>query len=227
MHKSTIALVVIFLLVFMSCAGRKPPIKDETWRPDNPSYFLVFHLEQEAFGYRFARGFGYLMSRQPDNRIVVVDRFLCSYGQNGWHKRAEGDRKTPTGKYMITRINKRPKSYKKFGPRTMLINYPNEYDIRLGYTGGGIVIHGGQLSSTYGCVRVLDGTEEMPEFGKWKIRELADTVPLNTTVFIADHIRSGLLGEPGDILSVTDSRQWAHLLDSELSNEEVLKIIVR
>ncbi len=227
LRKLNITFAIVFSLGLIGCAGRKPSIEDEILRPDNPSYFLVFHLEQEAFGYRFARGFGYLMNRQEEGRIQVIDRFLCSYGQNGWHKRSEGDCKTPTGRYSIIRINKRPIGYKKFGQRTMLINYPNEDDIQLGYTGDGIVIHGGQVSSTYGYIRVLDGTEETPEFGMYKIKQLADEVPLNSTVFIADRIRNGLLGEPGDILSATDSQRWDHLLDSELSNEEILKIIAR
>ncbi len=220
--RSILIVVLTLTLSLSGCSAYRKTVRIET-----ESVFLVFQIESIAKDYNLTSGHGYLMHRMVNGQIVVADRFFCSFGKYGYPKRFEGDKKTPLGKYQVIRKNRNPWNYYKFGPATLLINYPNKYDSGSGYTGGGIVIHGGRVASTYGCIRVLDGDEDNPRFGKRNMKKIFSQVPLYAKVFIADKIRADLLGDRGKILSIADSQQWSYLLDEDISNEWMLELIVR
>ncbi|WP_200859610.1 L,D-transpeptidase family protein [Sphingobacterium paucimobilis] len=64
-------------------------------------------------------------------------------------KKAEGDKQVPEGFYHIDRFNPQSLYYLSLG-----LNYPNELDKSLGYTGSDIFIHG--KCETVGCLPMTD-----------------------------------------------------------------------
>jgi murein L,D-transpeptidase YafK len=105
----------------------------------------------------------YLMQLRPDQKFaVVVDtqkarlylyqndngtpRFVADYyvshGKLGTEKLKEGDKKTPIGVYHVTANLPRQKLTDFYGSGAFPINYPNEWDKRMGRNGHGIWLHG-------------------------------------------------------------------------------------
>jgi murein L,D-transpeptidase YafK len=79
-------------------------------------------------------------NRQGEPRLLR-DYYISS-GKNGAPKVREGDQRTPVGVYFVTgrlSVRKLPDLY---GAGAFPINYPNEWDLRLGKTGHGIWLHG-------------------------------------------------------------------------------------
>jgi murein L,D-transpeptidase YafK len=78
----------------------------------------------------------------------LVADYYTSAGKNGAEKAREGDQRTPTGVYeIITSLDKKTLS-DFYGAGAYPLNFPNEWDKRLGKTGFGIWIHG-TPSNTY------------------------------------------------------------------------------
>ncbi|GAB2181873.1 hypothetical protein DLREEDagrD3_20960 [Denitratisoma sp. agr-D3] len=111
----------------------------------------------------------YLLQMQADQKYaVVVDtqksrlylyqndkgtpRFVADYyitqGKLGAEKTKEGDKKTPIGVYHVTSSLPREKVGDFYGSGAFPINYPNEWDKRMGRNGHGIWLHG-TPSDTY------------------------------------------------------------------------------
>jgi murein L,D-transpeptidase YafK len=105
----------------------------------------------------------YLLQMTPEQRhAVVVDtaksrlyvyenvngrpRFVADYyvthGKAGAEKSREGDKKTPVGVYHVTGSVPRGTLSDFYGSGAFPINYPNEWDRRLGRSGHGIWLHG-------------------------------------------------------------------------------------
>jgi murein L,D-transpeptidase YafK len=105
----------------------------------------------------------YLLQLPPDQKhAVVVDtqksrlylyqndngtpRFVADYyishGKLGAEKIKEGDKKTPVGVYHVTASLPRQKLTDFYGSGAFPINYPNEWDKRMGRNGHGIWLHG-------------------------------------------------------------------------------------
>lgn len=80
--------------------------------------------------------------------LTLVDDYFATVGENGLIKAVEGDKRTPMGVYFITsRLN--PDGLEDlYGDGALPLNYPNEWDQRLGRTGYGIWLHG-VPSNTY------------------------------------------------------------------------------
>ena len=80
--------------------------------------------------------------------LRLVDDYFATVGKNGLIKAVEGDKRTPMGVYFITsRLN--PDGLGDlYGDGALPLNYPNEWDQRLGRTGYGIWLHG-VPSNTY------------------------------------------------------------------------------
>lgn len=77
-----------------------------------------------------------------------VADFYVSGGKNGFEKAREGDQRTPLGVYHVTSVMGPGKLPDFYGPGAFPLNYPNEWDKRLGKNGSGIWIHG-TPSNTY------------------------------------------------------------------------------
>ncbi|MCK9282731.1 MAG: L,D-transpeptidase family protein [Rhodocyclaceae bacterium] len=111
----------------------------------------------------------YLAQLGPDQKYaVVVDtqksrlylyqndqgrpRFIADYyitqGKLGADKKMEGDKRTPIGVYHVTSSLSRQKLGDFYGSGAFPINYPNEWDKRMGRKGHGIWLHG-TPSDTY------------------------------------------------------------------------------
>ncbi|MDH3588387.1 MAG: L,D-transpeptidase family protein [Gammaproteobacteria bacterium] len=98
----------------------------------------------------------------------LLGDYYVSGGKNGAHKQRQGDRKTPVGVYFV--IDRLPGDDlpDKYGPVAFPVDYPNEWDVRHGRTGGGIWLHG-VSSSTYsrppldsdGCVALSNAELEL------------------------------------------------------------------
>jgi murein L,D-transpeptidase YafK len=86
--------------------------------------------------------------KNVDGAPQLVTDFYISIGKMGFEKQREGDQRTPVGVYQVTSAVAREKLTDFYGPGAFPINFPNEWDKKLGKTGSGIWIHG-TPSTTY------------------------------------------------------------------------------
>ena len=77
-----------------------------------------------------------------DGRPQYVADYYVTLGKRGIDKAREGDQKTPVGVYHVTGNLPRQKLSDFYGAGAYPINYPNEWDRRLGRNGYGIWLHG-------------------------------------------------------------------------------------
>jgi murein L,D-transpeptidase YafK len=75
-------------------------------------------------------------------RPHYVADYYVTLGKRGVDKTREGDQKTPVGVYHVTANLPRQKLSDFYGAGAYPINYPNEWDRRLGRNGFGIWVHG-------------------------------------------------------------------------------------
>lgn len=128
----------------------------------------------------------YLFENGPNGLQLVADHY-ASIGRLGADKSFEGDQRTPLGVYYITSRLDAKKLTDFYGIGALPLNYPNEYDRRLGKTGGGIWLHGvpsdsyaRSPNSTDGCVVLAN-----PE-----LQTILDRVqPRSTPVVIAKSLQ--------------------------------------
>jgi murein L,D-transpeptidase YafK len=77
-----------------------------------------------------------------DGQPRLIADYYVTLGKNGVEKTREGDQKTPVGVYHVTANLPRKKLTDFYGSGAFPINYPNEWDKRLGRNGHGIWLHG-------------------------------------------------------------------------------------
>lgn len=127
----------------------------------------------------------YLVEMEPEQKYaLVVDvskytlyvfendkgrpRYVADYyttiGRNGAEKLREGDKKTPLGVYHVTGNLQRDYLVKTYGNQSTLygdgafpLNYPNDWDRRLGRSGHGIWLHGVPFDTYSRPPRASDG----------------------------------------------------------------------
>jgi murein L,D-transpeptidase YafK len=97
------------------------------------------------------------------NGLQLVEDHYASIGKLGAEKNAQGDQRTPIGVYYITSRLEAAQLTDFYGVGALPLNYPNEYDKRLGRTGNGIWLHGvpsdsyaRSPQSTDGCVALAN-----------------------------------------------------------------------
>ena len=120
------------------------------------------------------------------NGLQLIDDYYATVGENGLVKTVEGDKRTPVGVYFITsRLN--PLGLDDlYGDGALPLNYPNEWDQRLGRTGYGIWIHG-VPSDTYS--RPPFATEGCIALPNDDIKKLYNTPGIhNTPVIISSKV---------------------------------------
>ena len=83
-----------------------------------------------------------------DGAPRLVTDYYITQGKLGAEKWREGDKKTPIGVYQVVGNLPREKLGDFYGSGAFPINYPNDYDRRLGRNGHGIWLHG-TPSDTY------------------------------------------------------------------------------
>lgn len=152
-----------------------------------PTQFIeVPPTTRHAIAVDVSRSRLYLFENGQNGLKLISDHYV-SIGRLGADKSIEGDQRTPLGVYYITsRLDARQLS-DFYGVGALPLNYPNEYDRRVGRTGKGIWLHGVPKdsyargpNSTDGCV-VLANDE---------LRTILDSVqPRTTPVVIAQSLK--------------------------------------
>jgi murein L,D-transpeptidase YafK len=120
-------------------ARRNPPATDYI-----PRYLLRMPQDQKhaiVIDVRRARLYLYENDLSAGRPRLAADYYM-SYGKLGADKMREGDKKTPTGVYHVTSSLDPKKVGDFYGSGAFPINYPNEWDKRLGRNGHGIWLHG-------------------------------------------------------------------------------------
>jgi murein L,D-transpeptidase YafK len=92
-----------------------------------------------------------------DGRPQLVADYYVTLGKNGIEKTREGDQKTPIGVYHVTANLPRGKLADFYGAGAYPINYPNEWDRRMGRNGHGIWLHGVPAALYSRAPRASDG----------------------------------------------------------------------
>ncbi|MCP4011427.1 MAG: L,D-transpeptidase [Proteobacteria bacterium] len=121
-----------------------------------------------------------------NNQLSLVGDFYITVGENGVLKDTEGDGKTPIGVYFITSRLDPLGLDDLYGDGALPLNYPNEWDQRLGRSGFGIWLHG-VPSNTYN--RAPFATQGCVAFPNDDISLLYNTPDIeNTPVIITQRI---------------------------------------
>ncbi len=95
--------------------------------------------------------------RNVDGAPQLVTDFYISAGKNGVDKEREGDQRTPLGVYTINPAVAKERLSDFYGPGAFPLNFPNEWDKRLGKTGSGIWLHGTPPTTYSRPPRASDG----------------------------------------------------------------------
>jgi murein L,D-transpeptidase YafK len=107
-----------------------------------PRYVLQLHAQQKhALVIDSRRSRLYVFANDGGRPRLVADYYV-TLGKNGIEKTREGDQKTPVGVYHVTANLPRSKLTDFYGAGAYPINYPNEWDKRMGRNGHGIWLHG-------------------------------------------------------------------------------------
>ncbi len=107
-----------------------------------PSSILQLHPGQRYALLVDSRRSRLYVFENADGRPQYVADYYVSLGKRGVEKTREGDQKTPIGVYHVTANLPRQKLSDFYGAGAYPINYPNEWDKRLGRDGFGIWVHG-------------------------------------------------------------------------------------
>jgi len=107
-----------------------------------PEYLLQFDPSQHyAIVVDTSKSRLYLYKNDRGTPRYVADYYITS-GKNGAEKLKEGDQRTPVGVYFVVNDLPKAKLSDFYGVGAFPINYPNEWDKRLGKNGHGIWLHG-------------------------------------------------------------------------------------
>lgn len=107
-----------------------------------PEYLLQFDSSQTyAVVVDTSRSRLYLYRNDNGEPRYVTDYYI-TVGKNGAEKNREGDQRTPVGVYFVVNELPSAKLPDFYGAGAFPINYPNEWDKRLGKNGSGIWLHG-------------------------------------------------------------------------------------
>lgn len=90
-------------------------------------------------------------------RLQPIADFYASVGKLGVGKAREGDRRTPTGTYILTGQVPRERLNEFYGSGAFELDFPNAWDQRMGRTGSGIWLHGTPPSTFARAPRASDG----------------------------------------------------------------------
>ena len=113
-----------------------------------PSYLMQLQADQKyAIVVDISKSRLYLFENTGGNIQYVADYYV-TIGKNGAEKTKEGDLRTPSGVYFVTANLPKAQLSDFYGAGAFPINYPNEWDKRMGRDGHGIWLHG-TPSDTY------------------------------------------------------------------------------
>ncbi len=107
-----------------------------------PRYVLQLHSGQKHVLLVDSNRSRLYVFANAEGRPRLVADYYVTLGKNGIEKTRQGDQKTPVGVYYVTANLPRSKLTDFYGSGAFPINYPNEWDRRLGRNGYGIWLHG-------------------------------------------------------------------------------------
>ena len=104
-----------------------------------------------------------LYKQDSNSSFSLVKGYSAFVGEVKGDKTKEGDLKTPTGVYRLTKKISNPDSF--YGPLAFVTSYPNDYDKMRGHNGHGIWIHGlptkeSRDDFTKGCIAIGNSSLE-------------------------------------------------------------------
>ena len=169
-----------------------------------PRYLLRLEVRKQAIVVDAERFRSYLYENTDGTPRLVRD-YYSTIGKQGAAKEREGDKRTPVGVYHVTSRISGARLPDFYGWGAFPIDYPNEWDRRVGRSGNGIWIHG-VPSYTYaraplasdGCVALAN--PELEELAAW-------IEPGSTPIVITDKLEWS---------SPEDLRVEAELFDRQL-----------
>ncbi len=127
----------------------------------------------------------YVFENQQGMPQYVADYYV-TVGKNGINKLKEGDKRTPVGLYYSSKRLPRNRLTDFYGRAAYPINYPNEWDKRLGRSGHGIWVHGVPRNTYSRPPRASDGCVVL---SNQDLEALSKQLDLgDTPVVIADKI---------------------------------------
>lgn len=136
-----------------------------SWRPplgSIPRQFMQLPVTmRHAVAVDASRSRMYVFENQGSDIKLLSDHYV-SVGRLGTEKQIEGDQRTPLGVYFITSRLEQRQLDDFYGAGALPLNYPNEYDRRLGRTGGGIWLHGVPSASYSRPPNATDGCVALP-----------------------------------------------------------------
>jgi len=107
-----------------------------------PEYLLQFEPDQRYALVADTNKARLYLYKNDNGEPRYVQDFYLSSGLKGSEKRKEGDQRTPIGVYFVVDNLPKAKLGALYGDGAFPINYPNEWDKRLGKNGHGIWLHG-------------------------------------------------------------------------------------
>lgn len=127
----------------------------------------------------------YLLRRERGDWKITASRYI-SIGLQGVDKKRTGDQKTPLGIYHIVEKILPENLDSIYGAGALPINYPNEYDQRLGRSGHGIWLHGVPEED---YVRAPQASNGCIVLANDDIRDITRILkPIHTPVLISEHL---------------------------------------
>lgn len=136
-----------------------------SWRPPAgsiPRQFMQLPAAtRHAVAVDASRSRMYVFENLGQELKLLSDHYV-SVGRLGTEKQLEGDQRTPLGVYFITSRLDQKQLDDFYGAGALPLNYPNEYDRRLGRTGGGIWLHGVPSASYSRPPNATDGCVALP-----------------------------------------------------------------
>jgi murein L,D-transpeptidase YafK len=137
--------------------ARMKAVKERPPQDSVPRYLLQLRPEQKhAIVVDTNRSRLYLYRNDGERPRLVADYYI-SVGKRGAVKMREGDQKTPVGVYHVTSSLNPRKLGDFYGSGAFPINYPNEWDKRMGRNGHGIWLHGVPSDTYARAPRSSDG----------------------------------------------------------------------
>ncbi|MDR0378730.1 MAG: L,D-transpeptidase family protein [Candidatus Accumulibacter sp.] len=118
--------------------------------PPDQKYAIVIDAQKSRL-YLYQNDIG------AGGRPRLVTDYYMSQGKLGADKMREGDKKTPIGVYHVTSSLNPKKIGDLYGTGAFPINYPNEWDKRLGRKGHGIWLHGTPVDTFSRPPKASDG----------------------------------------------------------------------
>ncbi len=151
-----------------------------------PRYLLRFDPAQKHAVVVDARRSRVYIYENANGTPRLVEDYYTTLGKRGVEKEREGDQKTPLGVYQVTAQIPGSKLPDLYGWGAFPINYPNEWDKRLGRTGYDTWLHGVPSENYSRAPRASDGCIAL---ANPDIEQISKRVQVGVTpVIIADTV---------------------------------------